>query len=66
MSNFYAIKILDKVTNKIVGELMTATPAEIMTLIGKGFTILDISNGEEITMEFASSQVGVSDGVIMG
>lgn len=66
MGAFYAIKILDKVTGKIVGELMTASPAEIMTLLGKGFTVVDISNGEEITMESMSTMVGVSDGVIIG
>ena len=66
MSAFYAIKILDSISEKIVGELMTATPTEILTLIGKGFKVIDISNGEEITTESVSPMIGVSESIIMG
>ena len=66
MGSTYSIIMLDKDTGKQIGELPTASPAEIMSLIGKGFKIIDRSTSEELTMESVQDKVGVSDGVILG
>ena len=62
----YAIKILDS-KNNIVGELMTATPAQIVKLINKGMTVLDMHLGTVITTELLNltpDNIGVSEGFI--
>lgn len=59
----YSIVILDSVGKKI-GELPTATPAEVLNLIGKGFTCIDITTRQPLSAEQVSAMVGVSDGLI--
>ena len=59
----YSITILDQQGKKI-GELMTATPTDILQFINKGFTVIDRMTGQELTEASVSSVIGVSDGLI--
>lgn len=59
----YSIVILDS-TGKKIGELPTATPAQVLNLIGKGFTCVDITTNKPLTEYEVSSTVGVIDGLI--
>ena len=59
----YSIVILDA-TGKKIGELPTATPAQVLNLLGKGFTCIDITNNMPLTEQEVSSIVGVIDGLI--
>lgn len=59
----YSIVILDS-TGKKIGELPTATPAQVLNLIGKGFTCVDITTNKPLTEYEVSSAVGVIDGLI--
>lgn len=62
-SNTYSIQIVDDSGNQI-GELMTATPNEIIKLINKGFIVIDKMTGSRLTEQMMTSVVGVSDGLI--
>ena len=59
----YSIVILDSAGKKI-GELPTATPAQVLNLLGKGFTVIDITTRQPLTEEQVSAVVGVIDGLI--
>jgi hypothetical protein len=59
----YSIVILDSVGKK-VGELPTATPTQVLNLLGKGFTVIDITTRQPLTVEQVSAVVGVIDGLI--
>ena len=59
----YSITILDQ-SGKKIGELMTATPTEILQSINKGFTVVDRATGMNISAESMTSTIGVSDGLI--
>jgi hypothetical protein len=59
----YSIVILDS-TGKKIGELPTASPAQVLNLIGKGFTCIDITTNKPLTEYEVSSAVGVVDGLI--
>lgn len=59
----YSITILDQ-SGKKIGELMTATPTEILQFINKGFTVVDRATGMNISAESMTSTIGVSDGLI--
>lgn len=59
----YSIKIVDD-KGTLIGKLMTASSSDILNLIGKGFTIIDIHTDKEITAEDVSSVVGISESVI--
>ena len=62
----YSIKILDN-DQKIIGEMMTATCSDITKFINKGFTVINVETGEQITLESMNDSLGVSDGaIIMG
>lgn len=61
----YSIVILDACGKK-VGELPTATPSEVLNLLGKGFTCIDITTRQPLTEEQVSGLVGVIDGLIGG
>lgn len=63
MESSYSITILDR-NGKKIGELMTATQAEIMQFINKGFTVVDNSTGMNMTSELMSSTIGVSECII--
>ena len=59
----YPIQILDK-NGKLIGELMASTPAEILAYINKGFRVINIRDGLELTVQDMNQQIGVADGVI--
>ena len=59
----YSITILDQ-SGKKIGELMTATQTDILQFINKGFTVVDMATGTNITAESMTSTIGVSDGLI--
>lgn len=59
----YSIVILDS-SGKKIGELPTATPVQVLNLIGKGFTCIDITTNMPLSEEQVSSVVGVIDGLI--
>ena len=59
----YPIQILDK-NGKLIGELMASTPAEILAYINKGFRVINIRDGLELTAQDMNQQIGVADGVI--
>lgn len=59
----YSIKIYDN-QGSVIGELLTATPQDIMKYINKGFVVIDINTNKELTMNDVSETVGVSDGFI--
>lgn len=59
----YPIQILDK-NGKLIGELMASTPTEILAYINKGFRVINIRDGLELTAQEMSQQIGVADGVI--
>lgn len=63
MDNTFSVIIKDN-TGKKVGELPTASNAEILNLINKGFNVVDITTDQEFTQEMVSAEIGVSDGVI--
>lgn len=60
----YAIKIVDA-NGKNVGELMTASLSDIMSLMDKGMTVIDQNTGMEYTKEGVCSMMGVSEGVMV-
>jgi len=60
----YSIRILDN-NQKIIGEMMTATCSDITKFINKGFIVMNIETGEQITLESMTDSLGVSDGAIM-
>lgn len=59
----YAVKIIDK-KGTFIGELPTATPDDILKLIGKGFTVVDMRTEQYITAEDVASVVGISESVM--
>ena len=59
----YSIIIYDN-NNKIIGELMTATPTDIIKFINKGFRVVNKITGNDITIDELKQNIGVSDGVI--
>lgn len=59
----YDIRILDK-QDKQIGELMTASPSDILKFIDKGFKVFDITTKTELTADIVNSSIGVSDGLI--
>lgn len=62
----YSIRILDN-NQKIIGEMMTATCSDITKFINKGFIVMNVETGEQITLESMNDSLGVSDGaIIMG
>lgn len=63
MGSTYSIEIVDKQGMQI-GELMTATPSEILQFINKGFDVIDKATGMKMSEEMLTSTIGVSDGVI--
>lgn len=63
MESTYSINIIDK-QGKLVGELPTATPMQILSFINKGFDVIDKATGMQIPEEVLTSTIGVSDGVI--
>lgn len=63
MNGSYSIQILDK-SQKPIGELMTASPSDVLKYINKGFTVIDKSTGAELTETFINSTIGVSEGII--
>ena len=63
MESTYSIDIIDK-QGKQVGELMTATPMQILSFINKGFDVIDKATGLKMSEEMLTSTIGVSDGVI--
>lgn len=63
MEPTFSINVFDKQGNKI-GELMTATPAQILQFLNKGFDVIDRATGSKMSEEMVTSTIGVSDGVI--
>lgn len=63
MNGSFSIQILDK-SQKPIGELMTASPSDVLKYINKGFTVIDKSTGAELTETFINSTIGVSEGII--
>lgn len=63
MPNTYSIQILDS-SNKIIGELMTASSSDVLKFINKGFKVINKMNGMELSESDVTSTVGVSDGLI--
>ena len=61
--NYQSLQILDRI-NDPIGELMTATPNEILKYINKGFKVIEKSSGIQITEDMVNSTIGVSDGLI--
>lgn len=59
----YAVKIVDA-NGSLIGELMTASADDILKLIGKGFTVINIKTNQPITAEEVASVVGISESVI--
>jgi hypothetical protein len=59
----YSIVILDSLGKK-VGELPTATPTQVLNLLGKGFTVIDITTRLPITEDQITAVIGVIDGLI--
>lgn len=60
----YAIKILDQ-TDHLVGEMMTASYSDVSKFIDKGFKVIDITNGSEMSKEDLDKTIGVSDGAMI-
>lgn len=63
MDIFYAIKISDNEGQQI-GELMKASPVDILKYIEKGFTVTNKATNEIMTMDMVTPCIGVSDGFI--
>lgn len=59
----YAIDIIDS-SGKHVGELMTATPSDIVSLLNKGMTVIDKSTGHQYELNEVCSMIGVSEGIV--
>lgn len=59
----YSIVILDA-SGKKIGELPTATPSQVLNLLGKGFTCVDITTNMPLSESEVSAIVGVTDGLI--
>lgn len=60
----YAIKIIDT-NGKAVGELMTASLSDVLSLMDKGMTVIDQNTGTPFTREGVCSMMGVSEGVMV-
>lgn len=59
----YSIKIYDS-NGTVIGELPAASAQDVIKYINKGFIVKDIKTGKPISIEEASSCIGVSDGFI--
>lgn len=59
----YAIQIFDN-NHKNVGELMTASLTDIMSLLNKGMHVVDKATGREFDINTVCQMIGVSDGAI--
>lgn len=59
----YSIKIIDSM-GKPVGELMTASSTDILSLLNKGMMVIDQNTGQSITEEQVCSVIGVSESVV--
>lgn len=59
----YSIRIFDE-KNKLIGELLTATPNDIIKFIDKGFKVIDIITHKEIMRESVTQVIGVSECVM--
>ena len=57
------LQIFDK-NNDQIGELMTATPNDVLKYINKGFKVIEKSSGMQLTEDMVTSTMGVSDGLI--
>ena len=60
----YSIRIYDN-NQQFIGEMMTATCSDITKFINKGFVVMNIETGEQITIESMNQALGVSDGAIL-
>lgn len=60
----HAVKIMDS-NNKPIGELMTASDTDILKYLQKGFVVIDTKTGAYLTEESITTELGMSDGVIM-
>ena len=49
---------------KPVGELMTASSTDILSLLNKGMMVIDQNTGQSITEEQVCSVIGVSESVV--
>jgi len=63
-NNTFSIKIEDS-SGKHVGQLMTASLSDIISLMDKGMTIIDTNTNTPFTREGIYSMMGVSDGVMV-
>ena len=59
----YPIQILDK-NGKLIGDFMASPPTEILAYINKGFRVINMRDGLELTAQDMNQQIGVADGVI--
>lgn len=64
MECLYSVEIFDQTKTNKIGELMTATPNEILQYIGKNLIVIDKKTGMIITEDSVLSMIGISDGVI--
>ena len=60
----YSIRIYDS-DQHLIGKMMTATCADITKFINKGFIVMNVETGEQITLESMNESLGVSDGAII-
>lgn len=60
----YAIRVLDK-QDHLVGEMMTASYSDVSKFIDKGFKVIDITNGSEMSKADLDNTIGVSDGAMI-
>lgn len=60
----YAIKILDQ-QDHLIGEMMTASYSDVAKFIDKGFKVIDITNGSEMSKSDLDNTIGVSDGAMI-
>ena len=63
MGNTFCILINDS-SGKKIGELPTATNVEVMQLINKGFVVIDVYTGRQLTLADVEQTVCVSEGFI--
>ena len=59
----YSVTIQDKMGKK-VGELPMATPSDVVTLINKGFIVINNYTGTPISINEVQGTIGVSECII--
>lgn len=59
----FNVQIFDN-SREHIADKMDATPSEVITFLNKGFIVVNILTGQEMTIADAQSAIGVSESIV--